>query len=358
MVWEIFNETPFAVERSFLRDRSGVEVWQAALRASFDVLADGRLRCAEKQTPPRLTASWWGAPGRSSLEDDTDFVLARRGTDVLVQGLAHAPRGRPARAVEVELRGPHLAKRLRATGERRWERAAGARGVVRPGEPEPFSTLPIVYEQAFGGAQNEAEPTEGGRSESERQATAPVARQCEQNPVGTGYCLDPESVVGTAAPRLERVGAPLAAGPHQTPPAGLGPIAQHWEPRRSLAGTYDAAWLAERAPLLPGDCQDDHFRAAPGDQQLPAFLRGGEVFELLNLSPEGYLCVRLPRLEVSVTTVFTGESERCAAPLETLRLLPEQRRVELSFVARLPCHGREQRLLRGVVHCRGARACR
>ena len=44
-------------------------------------------------------------------------------------------------------------------------------------------------------------------------------------------------------------------------PACLAPIAEAWEPRRSFAGTYDAAWQQGRAPYLPTDL-DPRFLAS------------------------------------------------------------------------------------------------
>ncbi len=35
------NKTPFAAERSWVRDRNGAEVWLVAVKGTFNILPDG-----------------------------------------------------------------------------------------------------------------------------------------------------------------------------------------------------------------------------------------------------------------------------------------------------------------------------
>jgi hypothetical protein len=101
-------------------------------------------------------------------------------------------------------------------------------------------------------------------------------------------------------------------------PAGFGAIGRHWEPRRRFVGTYDAAWLEQRAPLLPLDHDDRaNLCASPGLTASPP-LAGGEDVALLNLTPGGgTLSFRLPRMQVSVTLHAKGREP------ETLRPYPD-----------------------------------
>jgi len=84
-MWVVDNNTPFPVDRGFLRDRQGGEVWIVVIKGSFEVQRNGGVRAAAEQTPPSRVASWSGEPGKSSLLHDTDFVLKQNGTDVLVR---------------------------------------------------------------------------------------------------------------------------------------------------------------------------------------------------------------------------------------------------------------------------------
>jgi hypothetical protein len=341
-VWVLFNNTPFSAERGFMRDRHGAEVWLGALRASFSVGVDGRLRRAERQTAPLRAPLWAGEPGLSSLLDDVDFH-PKRGTDVWVLGHAFAPRGRAASAVDVTLRLGGKDKTVRVHGSRIWERSANGARVV-PGPANAFERVPLTYELAFGG--------------SDVSAPDVARRVCGPNPVGRGFAHSPEGLLGTPAPQLEHPGAALVACPEQLAPPGFGPIAPSWQPRLGLAGTYDDAWKTRRAPLPPEDFQEGFYRSAPHDQQLPRFIAGGEPIELVNVTPEGSFRVQLPELRVRMTTVFSDGSETTLAPLHTVRLLPDERRVELCWLACLPCQGREHKLLRARIDCDGERSCR
>jgi len=342
VVWQLLNNTPFAASRGLRRDRTGAELWLGVLRASFDVGADGALKRAPKQTPPRRTAEWYGEPGLSSLRDEPDFCLGRLGTDVLVHGHAHAPQGRPVAAVDVALRGPGLDKRVRVHGPRVWVEE-GAAGAVVPGAAQPFERVPLIYEHAFGGA--------------DREGPEGAAPRCEPNPVGAGFCHEPRRLLGTPAPHVEYPGVVLRAGPVQVAPPGFAPIAPHWQPRMALAGTYDEAWQQRRAPLLPDDYDDSFCRSAPPDQQLPGFLRGGELFELEHMTPEPSFALRLPELEVSMVTSFVGGSELTVADLHSVRIYPSERRLELTWHAAVPCQGKEHTIERATIHCRGDRSC-
>jgi hypothetical protein len=338
-VWVLHNDTPFSADRGCYRDRRGAEVWMGALRASFDVDRDGRLKRAESQTRPQRTATWSGEPGKSSLLDDVD-LLVRGGTDVLIRGHACAPGGQRVRQLEVGWRLGSQSKTVRVHGERRWVRGGDLTNVV-PGPAEAFERVPLVYERAFGGFDAKAAP--GG------------AAECAANPVGSGFAHQPQDWLDRPAPQLEHPGAELVAGPHQLAPAGFGPIAPHWHPRVGLAGTYDDAWRANRAPLPPDDYREEFMRSAPRDQQLSEFLRGGELVELTHMTPDGPFRIRLPEIRVRMLTVFSDGTDHSEGRLQVLRLLPDERRVELSWIATVPCQGREHKLLLARLRCEGER---
>lgn len=310
------------------------------VRASFDIAPNGRLKRAAAQTPPLRAATWSGEPGKSSLLDDIDLQV-RNGTDLLIRGHAYAPGGKPVRQLDVGWRLGSHSKTVRVHGERCWVRRGDSSQVV-PGPANAFEKVPLVYERAFGGFDPSA-------------PTGSLA-VCVANPVGTGFAHRPEDWLDRAAPQLEHPSVELQAGPHQLGPAGFGPIAPHWHPRVELAGTYDAAWRANRAPLPPEDHREEFWRSAPADQQLPGFLRGGEVVELTNLTPEGVLRVPLPEIRVQMLTRFSDGTEHSEARLQLVRLLPDERRVELSWLATVPCQGREHRLLHARMRCEGDRS--
>ena len=59
-----------------------------------------------------------------------------------------------------------------------------------------------------------------------------------------------------------------------------------------------------RSPLWANDFDDRYHQSAPADQRAAGFLRGGELVELTNLTPDGVLRFSLPKVHVGFTTFF------------------------------------------------------
>jgi hypothetical protein len=316
-MWQIENLTPFAAERAVVRDREGVEVLVFAVKGTFTIDEDGATRPAEAMEPILFAPTYLGEPGRSSLQYDPDLHLGKGATDVIVHGLAHAARGEPATVVEVSLRVDAFVKRLLVIGDRTWEPAPGG---VELSAPEPFVTMPIVYERAYGG--------------EDEGASGPAIDA--RNPVGAGFARSPGSLAGRRAPNVEDPDAPIRAWSDRPAPMGFGPIAREWPARRKLAGSFDERWEEERSPLLPVDFDDRFHRAAPPDQQLPT-LRGGEPVELVNMTPSGLLRFAVPRVRIGFRTRIAGKLVRHEGALGTLIIEPERSRIILVWRTELPC---------------------
>ncbi|MEZ4311715.1 MAG: DUF2169 domain-containing protein [Polyangiaceae bacterium] len=142
-----------------------------------------------------------------------------------------------------------------------------------------------------------------------------------RNPVGLGVARDPALLTHQTAPFIEDPAYPLKNARTAPPPAGLGVIGRHWLPRRKLWGTYDAAWLAQRAPLLPADHDERaNLCASPGLIATPP-LPGGEECALLNLTPGGgTVRLRLPKIRVTISLAEKGRAEQQAPHLDTVVL--------------------------------------
>jgi hypothetical protein len=309
-VWALDNETAYAAERNWMRDLRGVHIWIVAVQATFDFAEDGRLALADEQPPPPLAPEHRGDPAKTSLRRDSELLAVKPGTDVLVDGHAHAPGGRPAQTVPVVLRvGGMLNKRLLVHGTRAFYQ--GLLG-LRTSKPIPFTSRPIVYESAYGGA-DVSDP------DPKRQ------RIDLRNPVGKGVAARPEKLVNTEAYAVEY----LDGAPEKRGPAGFGPIAPSWSPRLELAGTYDESWARTKKPLLPDDYDERFGLSAPADQRPPKPLRGGEQLELVNLTASGLLRLALPKIYFAFTTAFGRRREEHRANISTVFVLPELRRLQV-----------------------------
>lgn len=214
-------------------------------------------------------------------------------------------------------------KILEVIGDRVWKRSLV--GTVVPSSPAPFVCLPLVYERAYGGHDTHS-------------ADPAAQRMFAENPVGRGHAAHRASLLGQPVANLEHPGAP----PGSRGAAGFGAICSHWSPRRELAGSYDARWVATRKPLLPEDFDPRFHMCAPLDQQHVPHLRGGVPIELVNLTPGGVLRFALPKIYLAFRTRFAvrrGERQQeHRAKLETVVLEPDYPRVLMVWHTSLACH--------------------
>ena len=139
-MWEIANQTPYGSESSWIRDKTGLHLWLVAVKATFDIAPDGTLMLAEQQPPPLLAAEHWGEPGSSSLRYDADVVPPKPTTDVVVNGSAYAPRGRPTKKITASLRVADVHKTVIVYGPRVYY-ISGWRS-LKVSEAQPLSRIP------------------------------------------------------------------------------------------------------------------------------------------------------------------------------------------------------------------------
>lgn len=332
-MWQLNNRTPFAADRAWVRDRDGSEVWLVAVKATFDILPDGSTAISKVQPPVLHVPEYHGQAAQSSVKYDADLVLTKVATDVIVVGQAHAPAGQPVTQLDVGLRVGSVQKVLRVFGDRFWN-------VVGASAPQPFVSVPLVYERAYGGL--------------DRQSGKPERDWEWRNPVGTGFAVAGSHATGLRLPNVEHPSHLISSWSDRPAPAGFGVIASHWQPRVAFAGTYDEHWMKTRQPLLAEDLDDRYFQGAPVDQQVPGFLRGGEAAVLVNLSPFGRLAFHLPRIHLGFETRFHGGGavihQRRA--LHSVIIEPDFPRVSLVWHSALPCHAKVNKLDRTEIRAK------
>lgn len=297
-------------------NREGREVLVVVVKATFDLPAfgsDAEPALSAEQAPLVESDTFTGEPGMSAPAHETDYAHTKPGCDVLLQGRAHAPGGRPVERTAVGLQVGPLTKRFVVVGDRRWERRLAG---VRPGTPVPFLSMPVGYDNAFGGADRDD--------------------LWDANPVGRGFGRRREAIDDRPLPNTEEADAPVndPAGPYR--PMAFGPIGRSWLPRRSHAGTYDDAWAQRQAPFWPDDFDDRYFQAAPPDQVIP-WPQGGEPVVLANLTPDGHRSFHLPRRRMPVLFApYRGRDLNCEARIDTIVIEPELNRFSLTWRVTLP----------------------
>lgn len=320
-MWEVSNHTPYAADGSWTRDKSGAHHWLVAVKATFDILPNGSVKLADEQAPTLLEPEFWGEPGLSSLRYDCDIVLPKPTTDIVVLGSAYAPRGRAAPKVDVSMRVANVEKHIVVHGPRAYFLTPlGGLGTTHS---DPFVTHPIRYEDAFGGADLSEEDPKKQRYDG-------------RNPVGKGVTSDARKLVQTPAHVIEYPGLSFERGP-----AGFGPLASHWSPRRERAGTYDEAWAKQKGPLLPDDFDLASLLSAPDDQRPGQHLHGDEPVLLTNLTPHGALRFQLPKIHLTFASVFGERVEEHRSKLGAVIIEPDAMKLMLVWNTSLPVRPRD-----------------
>ena len=326
------NPTPFAAEAFCTTDARGADIVVVVVKATWeDAGEDHRLHLADDQRPVTHAPEYRGAPGASSLIRDTDLVPTKAGTDCLLAGHAY---GGGARVVDVRFAvlstGRAVAEaRAVVSGPRQWQTTLRMASVVGP---VPFDRVALVWEHAFGGTDDTPDD--------------PALRsQAEENPVGVGFRAraSRRPVDGQWLPQIERPDVPLDAPGGRPAPAGFGPVAPSWEPRRAYAGTYDEAWRRTRAPLVPDDFDGRFYQSAPPSLVAVPPLVGGEEVLVEGCSRRPWR-VYLPTVDVSVALLAGWEADNQTAALDTLSVDADARTVETVWRASFDVQGRLDRV--------------
>jgi hypothetical protein len=332
-MFDLANETSYAAGRTLICDQDGRDVWIVAAKGTFLIKPDGTTVVADEQEEVLPFPKHFGDPQTTSLKYECDLDYTKPTTDVLLHGHAHAPGGKPATEVDVTMKVGPITKTLHVSGDRSWKQ--GTLG-LRLTDPEPFEKMPITYERAFGG--------------TDLRSDDPGKRGWEpRNPIGTGYTANGSPFEGQKMPNIGEPSSAVAMLTRRPKAVGFGPVARHWTPRAQLAGTYDAKWEKSRFPLLPTDFNERFFQCAPEDQQAPRYLLGNEEVELRNLTPDGLLKFRLPRVAVRFETTLAGEDIEQRGKLHTVILEPDVPRVIMVWQTCVPCHGKRLKLAGSVV---------
>lgn len=188
---------------------------------------------------------------KKALTYDSDFAYFKPVADLLLKGTCYTPEAKTLQVCPVTFAVGQQRKTLMIHGAR----------YAKPGiigdtasSPEPFITMPINYENAYGGFSD------------------------KKNPLGKGQDKDQNGIRW-----LPNVVDPDVG---EKEPAGFGPINRSWPQRSAKLGSYNGDYMEKRWPWLPEDFDWSHFNAAPEDMQYSGYLNGDETLYFENLHPE------------------------------------------------------------------------
>ena len=268
----IVNGTSFNAAANQSRDRDGKLHLLLVVKGTFDIPMQETQspQVSETQIPIFHSDVFEGEPGLTAPVFESDWVLRKKRCDIVVKANAYAPEGSPIKSMTAGFRVGQCQKLATVVGIRRWKKN---RLGVELGNAEPFESMPIKYDNSFGGLWHDPD-------EDKYECYA-------ANPNGRGFAKQFQDQLDEThyGPTIEQPDRPVTDSDSDYQPWGFGPIGRNWSPRSDYAGTYDDHWKQNVFPLLPADFDERFFQCVPEDQQVD-FLTGGEEVELSNLDPE------------------------------------------------------------------------
>lgn len=314
---QLNNKSPFSPAIALFPNEDAVDTLYVIIKATFKI--DDQLTLAQQQLPPTVQDVFWGKSSNSSLKYTSDFHTGKPGTDVALIGNAWAPNGHVVPELFVYFNIAEKQKALKVFGNRFWKN-----GQITA--PEPFESMPLVYELAFGGSHI----MDGEESKHLLE---------EYNPVGKGFRGErsDEELEDMPLPNIEDPDHLIQSPDDSPPPAGFGFIAPPWQPRVQYAGTYDENWQKQQAPYLPKDFNSRFFNCAHPDLTFDRYLQGGEQIRIRNACANGEMDFHLPLCLFEHEIRIANRVEQPPFNLETVLVEPDDQRLSLTWKASLPC---------------------
>ena len=320
---DFVNETKVEAGWTLGFEPEGRELLVVAIKATFNIPEKGdEPELAEEQVPLTEADEFTGEPGFSATLYETDYAHLKPFCDVLLNGSAYAPGGRPAKSVRVGLRVGSMNKSFNVVGDRIWDRNILS---VIPTPYRPFVRMPISYDRAYGGVDKHPDKPE-------------KIETYTKNPIGVGFhpYSNGKHLKGKPLPNTEEIKKPIKSKNGKYYPMSFGPIGRNFEARVPFAGTYDQKWLDNIAPFWPDDFDYRYFQTTPPEQQIP-YPKGGEPVILQNLTPEGLTKFQIPRVSMPVIFIpYRGEDIIKETVIDTVLIEPDKKRFMLTWRVSLP----------------------
>jgi hypothetical protein len=330
----------------------GEHIFGVLVKRTYDIEPG---RCCTRATSDKKLVPGdlhYDDPMNSAVKFETDFVPFKLATDVVLNGRAYAPPGQRVATLTASFTIGQHRKNLLVLGDR----VARYRVKQDPvfTDPEPFETMDLRYERAYGGVDIFSEP--------KMQYVYP------RNHLGRGFAVAnfQRSIENLPLPNIENPGdqltpARLCVGQfkdweRQPVPEGFGWTMKMWRPRSSYAGVMLADRALEQelraayATLVPPEHRslyeetqipDMDFRffsgASPG--LVVPFLVGDEQVNLVNLDPRGRTQFQLPGERPEIGLDLGQGVQEPQVVLHTVMIRMDDRQVDM--------------LWRGAVHYAG-----
>jgi hypothetical protein len=298
----------------------GRRIAMATAKATFNV-AGGKAEL-ETQAPLELLFKDTPTPLGDLPRDDLprcDPVF-----EVILLGQARAAGGIPAPRMRVSLAVGGTRRELLVSGDRRWEKR---RFRQHPGDPEPFTVMPLTWMRAFGGT---------CAVEIDDESFVDL---CDvRNPAGRGWDPTPDAeALGKQMkspkgyprfdptrllPNVERPESPVTTWEDSPEPACWAPV--------PTTSSVHAQRMIQDGPDGPQIGPGVFHRAHP-DWVLSRVPEAGAMVEVRGVTDRDSWTFALPRLGVQIDLHTDGATRVVALAPQLLVLLPEESRCYLVF---------------------------
>lgn len=286
------NKTPFPAIRWYNVDKNGREYNTIVVRVKFLFESMNKqglwtLKLDNDQEELFKTDIFYGEVGKSSVRFESDFIAYKPNADLIINANAQIPYDNRTfftcgtKVIRYDNKNLNkttlLEKHLRIYGKRYWKDTLFGWDV---GIPKTVKKLPIQYNNAYGGVIVNPNYNPKKHKKSEEYLEIYLS-----NPIGEGlYLKNIDTSNGIKMPQIESFTEPIIDIDKRYTPHGFGFIHRSWEPRLSLAGTFDEEWKQNKHPIMPDDYQEQHNNAAHEDLQLKDdYFKVNDTFFLKNL---------------------------------------------------------------------------
>ena len=300
----------------------------------------------------------YDGPMNSSVQFESDFVPYKLKTDVVLNGNAYAyPEESPVYQITASLIIDNIVRKdILVTGNRQC--------IYRPRQlpeftdPTPFETIPIIYENAYGGIDVFYKVDILSSNENVQSAGYPA------NHLGKGFVMNnkKEAIQNLPLPNIENPNDLITPErlvvksiinnqwEEQPEPQGFGWVSKFWQPRASLAGVMPAdlpffnQMKEEYAKHIPSEkdkkdyeksmeefpMMDFNFFNGASSGMSFDYLKGNETIRLTHLHPDGEISFQLPGgqpkidLDIGIETQSPDD-----VVLHTIMICIEQMQVDL-----------------------------
>ncbi len=322
----------------------GQHIFSVLVKRTYDIRRGEKCKPSEDQMRLLPADKFFdnGDPVTASCEAESDFIPYKVATDVVVIGKAYSAGGKNVQALEATLKVGEYQKTIWVIGDRRCQYRAFGGHVFS--DPEPFASMELRYERAYGGVDIHSQ--EGN----------PLIYP--RNPIGRGFVIKniKEAIDGLLLPNLEEPGNRITADRlvvgkmenwHKQPlPQGFGWFSKNWYPRCTFAGVMPADMplyeTMREATLgyVPKD-QVEGFKkmklplmdfkffngASPG--LIVPYLKGDEISKLTNMDPDGEFEFQLPGDSPAISVDIGDGPQKPEVILHTVAILKEENKLYL-----------------------------